>query len=577
MTSHLSRDQLLRHLDGELSRFATRRTTAHLRACWSCQVELERLKQHIAVIVDAEAELFGSSLPSPPMPWPRIEARLEKAKGSRMSSWRKLFPFTARPRMSLAFATPTLALLLVGILIWAPLARVSAKEVLSKAIAADTARQSTTLQQVVKQKVRIRKTTVGGGERTAALESWRSTKSAYWNSASDPVNIQLLGRYQANGLASALPLSPAAVESWIKLAGSEPSASSEGQYVAVEVVGNPAGQARGLRAVRFHVQTESWHMDQMTLSFADATFQISEEESSILDQRGVPNEILTALGLNVDSPLPTSRPALPASSTVAPALTGESTPVNLDDLEIEVRYALHGLGADLGEGVEITARPPNQLVINAPNVSPSRKEQLKALLGNKQGVRLSFENSANDTVPRGTAAKTMVAPGAEQSRQTPDTRLSQYFGSLTEQDDYARSVLETTTDILAHLYALRELAGRWPSSSDGSLSADSKTKLTVMLRDHARELRTGTSKLQKDLTLILKGEQTKSQPTAPGGIRWQNASASGLDAASTIDRSLRALLTVSDAPLSLNQALPKLQQGSRDLKLAVDELTKSVE
>ena len=90
MTNHSSREQLLRYLDGELSSSAMRKTAAHLQACWSCQVEFDRLKQHIALIVDAEAEVFGPSLPPPPKPWPRIEPRLEKARQSSIPFWRKL-------------------------------------------------------------------------------------------------------------------------------------------------------------------------------------------------------------------------------------------------------------------------------------------------------------------------------------------------------------------------------------------------------------------------------------------------------------------------------------------------------
>ena len=202
-----------------------------------------------------------------------------------------------------------MAALLVGILIWAPVRPVSAKEVLSKEISIDTGRQSITSQQVVRQRVRIRKTSTGSaGERVAALESWKSTRSAYWKSKSDPVNTELLDQYKANGLASSLPLSPTAVESWARVAGSEPSASREGQNIFVQVVSNPAGQARGLKEVSFRVKTADWHMDQMTLSFADATFQISEEESSILDKHEIPTEVLNALEPTAEDPLRTSMP-----------------------------------------------------------------------------------------------------------------------------------------------------------------------------------------------------------------------------------------------------------------------------
>ena len=242
-------------------------------------------------------------------------------------------------------------------------------------------RQSITLQQVVRQRVRIRKTVTGADDSTTALQSWKSAKSAYWNSGGDPVNAELLARYQANGLTSVLPLSPEAIESWCKLAGSEPSASSEGQHVAVQVLANPAGQSRGLKAVSFHVQSGNWHMDRMTLSFMDATFQINEEESSILGRHEVPNEILAALELKVDDSLPTSEPATSASRAVTSGLSGESTPINLDDLEMAVRSTLHGIGADLGEDIVVVARPPNQLVINAYGTSSKGKNNSMPCLG----------------------------------------------------------------------------------------------------------------------------------------------------------------------------------------------------
>lgn len=571
MTNHLSRDQLLLYLDGELSSSDMRKAAAHLQACWTCQVELGRLKEHIAVIFDAQAELLGPSPPSPPKPWPRVESRIEKARESHRPFWRKLF--TPRSRLSLAYGTSALALLILGMLVWAPVVPVSAKEVLNNAILAGNGRQAITLRQVVRQRVRITKTVAGGNARTAALNSWKSAKSSYWNAGPDSVNTELLARYQANGLASALPLSPAAIESWAKVAGSEPSALSEGRHVAVQVLANSAGQSRGLRAVSFHVQTGDWHMDQMTLSFVDATFQISEEESTILDRKEVPKEILAALKLDVDS----SPPSLPAASVSgsreAEVLTGKTTPVNLDDLEMDVRSALHLMGADLGESIEIVVRPPNRLLIKAAGVSPKRKEQLTTLWGNKQAVRLDFEEPATDAVPRRTAAKTMAIQDADQARQT---NLSQYFNSPAAQENYARTVLKTSTGILAHLYALRELASRWPPASEGRLSTDSKAKLIVMLRDHATELRTGTTTLKQDLQLILRGEPANGQPTVTGSSNWQDASSSGLDAASTIDRTLRALLTMSDAPLSLDQALSKLHQASRDLELALNELAQSL-
>ena len=90
MTRHLSKEQLLRHLDGEMSISGMRRAAAHLQACWSCQAEFDRLKEHIASIIDAHVNVFSPSLPPPGAPWPRLEPRLERARRSNVPFSRKL-------------------------------------------------------------------------------------------------------------------------------------------------------------------------------------------------------------------------------------------------------------------------------------------------------------------------------------------------------------------------------------------------------------------------------------------------------------------------------------------------------
>lgn len=90
MTEHLSDKQLLRHLDDELSRLEVSRVTNHLRSCWSCQVEYERLKGEISAIFDGQANAFDPALPPPPDAWPRLEPLLAKASArANAPAWRK--------------------------------------------------------------------------------------------------------------------------------------------------------------------------------------------------------------------------------------------------------------------------------------------------------------------------------------------------------------------------------------------------------------------------------------------------------------------------------------------------------
>ena len=557
MTSHLSPEQLLRHLDGELSRSAMRKTTEHLQACWTCQVELGRLRDHIATIFDAHAEVFAPSLPAPPKAWPRLEPRLDReAARLGVPLWRRLAAnFGGVFRTPQVYAATAAVVGVVSLLIWAPLAPVSAKEVLTRAATADAVRFSITGEHVIRQRVRVKRTgTPAIPVQTAQLESWKSTKSTYWNSASDPVNTDLLARYQSNGLAEALPLSPPAVEAWVKLAGSEPNVSGKGETMEVQVASE--AQVHGLEAVQIEVRRRDWHVDAMTLAFVGATFQITEEDSAILERREVPSDVLARLEPAV---------ATPVRTAVATTVTQS---VNLDDLEMAVRSDLHGISADLGESIEIRVHPPDRLVMNAWNVSPQRKEQLAALVANKPGVELRFEPPAGDITGR-VVTLPPVAPPA----QPRDLRLAQFFGSAQAQEDYARTVLKTGGNVLAHYYALRELAVRWPAEQEAGLSPAAKAQLAALVKDHANEIRSGVSGWETELNLLLKGLGNEVSDGTPDKSRsWRDASAAGLDAARRVDQTLRALLTVSDAPLSLDDALPMLQRSTLVLEQAVRDL-----
>jgi len=94
MTRHLQADELLRYFDGELSRSATRRIAAHLQSCGSCRADLERIKEEIEAVLDAQKLVFEPPLPPPPSAWPPLEPRLDRALRERSSSaWKKPIPF----------------------------------------------------------------------------------------------------------------------------------------------------------------------------------------------------------------------------------------------------------------------------------------------------------------------------------------------------------------------------------------------------------------------------------------------------------------------------------------------------
>ena len=564
MTGHLTREVLLRYMDGELSNSAMRKTAKHLQACWSCQVEFGRLKEQIASILDAQTAIFEPTQPPAPKPWGRLEPRLERAMVLDASPfWKRLLPLG---RVGFAYGAAAMVLVAIAFALWVSVTPASAKEVLMRAAAADRQRFALTGQQVVRQKVRVKKTERGvSAEPMVQLESWKSIESAFWKSGSDPISAELLDRYRANGLASSLPLSPPAVESWLAMAGGEPKSSQNGSLIDVQSVANAEGRARGLEEVSVRVEQPNWHMDGVTLSFMDATYEITEQETVVVAQNEVPGDVLAVLNPPASDSSSLSVRSEKQSFAVRPVPT-----VNLEDLEMTVRFDLHRIGADLGEGIEISAAPPDHVLVDARQVSPQLKAQVVALLANMPGVQLEVA-----TPSRGAAANvTKVIPQQAPSNTPPDQRLVMFFGSAEAQENYTRLVLETDNAVVTRLYALGDLAARWSPDQQGRLSATAKSRLESMVYDHAHEVLTETATLDKYLDPLLKAfDHPLNRNIVPAsGIAWQQASRTALEATQRVDRLLRSLLTTSDDPLTPDQAVPQLQQRLNDLARSVREL-----
>ena len=310
----------------------------------------------------------------------------------------------------------------------------------------------------------------------------------------------------------------------MKLAGSEPSASTVGQNIEVRVSSDESARARGIEGISFQVQRTDWHVNQLTLSFADATFQIVEEGSAIMDWREVPDDVAAQL-----------EPAVAKRDTPVIA-TPVAASVNLDDLEMSVRFSLHRLDADLGENIDIAARPPDHMVVNAWDASPERREQLVTLFADKPGVQLDFQPPAASTKP----AKALARYPAAEALQSHDPGLEQLFQGTVTLENYTRAVVDAGNIVLEHLYALRSLAARWPAEKDGALSPGARSQLSAMVGDHARNIRAGLSGWEGQMDPLLKGFNYQVSDADSSDIAdWRTAAVSGLAAARRTDKTLR--------------------------------------
>ena len=107
--SHLSREELLLSIDGELAPGDAGRVEAHLAACWSCRVRRQEMETAIAEFVRLEQGNFFFDIPSADGPRALLKARLAQAAETQRGPWHGWFG-----RVSWPIGWAAAAILVIG-------------------------------------------------------------------------------------------------------------------------------------------------------------------------------------------------------------------------------------------------------------------------------------------------------------------------------------------------------------------------------------------------------------------------------------------------------------------------------
>ena len=108
--------------------------------------------------------------------------------------------------------------------------------------------------------------------------------------------------------------------------------------------------------------------------------------------------------------------------------------------ELQVIAALHRIGADLGEPVEVRREGP-EVVVNAAAVGPRRQEEVKTALAGLRAVRLEFEPRAkNDLESTGLSRRSRRRRAASATtRPCPQHAAAAFALSLLRRECRART------------------------------------------------------------------------------------------------------------------------------------------
>jgi hypothetical protein len=574
MNSHLAPQQMLAYLDGELSRSEMRRIDGHLHSCWTCRSEVERLKADIATILDAQTESFSPSLPPPPRPWVSFDALLARSLPEqspspwvRMAVYMRLLLSPMRVFVSSAVVA---ALMIFGYSVFRS-KPVSAMEVLRRVQAADTKRSVITKNQVILERIHIRKSTRGQNRpQLANVDTWKSRTTAYWNMhEGDAASVDLKAQYKAHDIPVDLPLSAASINSWGRAAGGTPIVSQQGSDMDVSFAGSSGGVEGSIERVSLIVQPQTWQVKQMTLQFPDASFEITEDDFSVVPTSTVPTELLAYLEPE-SVPLVAITPAIHSFAGAGPI---HLPMVNLDKAALDVFATLHHLHADLGEPVTVI-RSDRDVQVGVWQLSADRQNELRAVFAGTPGVQVEL---TPPHMPSKTAAVAKAAAPPPLSPDsllhievdsTDDDRLFKYFGSADKEQEFTSQALATSTAILSHLYALRNLQSQFPADKEEVLAPEERTQLNALVQDHATAISANLDTLRTQLAPLDANFNVVPSTSSVNAVlaNWQSGSLEALETARVIDHVLRALLTTSQTSAAPDVALPQIDQNLSRLR-----------
>ena len=619
---HPSDQELLACADGGLSPAATRRTQAHLKACWECRGRLAKIESAIERVVDLRREWSASEAQLPPAAANRFERRLDELEAEmpkRSFGW-PAFRLPAMPRgPSWALRAAAAALAVIAVWLWFGVQRpetVSAAEFLERMESYQEAALRNVPDPVVHREMRLRVGPEGGGE-SATLEYWavasdgrghRAGEQALWR--------QVTEVFEANRMAEVPPLSAGSYQSWraaahpsrelVRLAADSSARSMHTLFGETSGVNRPKEILEHELAVR----ASDWHPLRQTLLVREeqgpVKYEFTEVAYSVLRPRDLPPEIRASLELPGGED--TVQPGQPAPVQPAPPVMALFDPAA--EAEVRVWYRLHLLDGCRQDIVEVRRTDAGLITVRGVVETAVRRAEIEAALREDAPASTeldlhSLEEAANaeelvralqGLELRQSAPKLRtVAPGGHESLAiTP--MLRQHYAAvagargpaLAEAEEHvietSNAALRTAHQAYAEAAALSRLAARF-GGDEADWSPVARRMLNRMLRDHTealgQHLREQRSALTPVLEAVPEGSAAAGGETLAGReesrAEWPDAARSAFAAAERLHRLTSDLFAANAGLTEVRATAAELMGVLTDLESGVERLAASLD
>ncbi len=232
--------------------------------------------------------------------------------------------------------------------------------------------------------------------------------------------------------------------------------------------------------------------------------------------------------------LPPQAPTLKPAAELAP---GE---------ELQVLAALHRLGADLGDPVDVT-RSGGQILVTGTGIAPNRQREIRDELREMPRVTVRFsEPSAEAHGPEGPSPGVISVSPTNSLLQT---ELEKQLGGRAAFEQFAEHIFEMTDAFMSRAHALRRLAERFPADLETRMTPPQRHLLRRLRQEHAEELLRNVADVQGRMQPLLDGlgEPTRAIGAAMPSGSWQDATAQLFGEARRAETMLVAMLGNGDA------------------------------
>jgi hypothetical protein len=551
-TGHPGEGCLLQYNDGELRSREARRVERHLEACWQCRAALDELRKTVADCVHYRQTVLDRYLPPPPRPWADLYeefARVDAAEAE--VGWAKRLAriFAAPRNWRWAAATlATAAILCAVYLEFRKAPSVHAAELLKKAVAIADA------QPKAARHIRIRTRT----HQIARLIDGGNLQSAH--QGADAPAIEALfaaAHYDWND-----PLSARSFQAW---RDGLPNKRDE-----VTTVADPERPSESCYKIQTVAESGELADASLTLRATDLHpigSRLEFRDREWVELTEIPEPSMSGIPFNehLEVPVRPADPSLPAAAT-------PREPASISD-ELQVMNALHQIGADLGDPVDVT-RSGGRVLVSGVGIPPRRQKQIHELLAAMPRVELQFADPRAVAAPAEPDAGAHIVPPANPTAVgSVQARLERQVGGRAEMERIGTQILDWNESAMARAYALRSLAERFPAGAEASLQPSGRDTLNEMAREHAAAMLRHVEAIDGAMSPMLSALGGSAAP-AHAGTRddtWQTSAENVYRAA----RRVEVLLSVvwgatpgdtasADLPSALLTALQQLKAELED-------------